>query len=104
MQKIPTLKPRLQTMEPRRLPMAGKAGSTERPRGRIWQEARQVVMVRDGYRCRQCGSIDVRHEIDHIVPLEAGGSALGLGNLQTLCKACHAEKTASEAGLRAGKP
>lgn len=99
---LPTLKPRVATLDPRRLPMAGKAGATERVRGRTWQRVREAVLVRDGYRCQQCGSIDIRHEVDHITPLEAGGAAVDDANLQTLCEVCHAAKTAQEANQRAG--
>ena len=58
---------------------------------RTW---RRTVFRRDGYACVKCGS---RHrlEVDHIVPLAKGGTGF-LENLQTLCRDCHMEKTASE--------
>ncbi len=34
--------------------------------------------------------------VDHIVRIEAGGAALDLDNLQTLCKDCHDMKSALE--------
>ena len=40
-------------------------------------------------------------EADRIVPVVAGGAALGLGNLRTLCRACHKRETAALAGQRA---
>lgn len=100
---LPTLKPRVDTLDPRRLPMASKAGATERVRGRTWQRVRKSVLVRDGYRCAQCGAIDISHEVDHIIPLEAGGAAVDDTNLQTLCEVCHGAKTAQEANWRSGK-
>ena len=48
--------------------------------------------------CKLCGSMD-RLETDHIVPRHLGGSD-AWSNLQTLCAACHARKTAGEAGER----
>lgn len=39
---------------------------------------------------------------DHIVPLVDGGT-FDIENLQTLCLACHKQKTAREASARAGK-
>ena len=45
----------------------------------------------------QCGGVDGL-EVDHVVPLDKGGAALDLGNLQTLCRGCHIDKTDAEAG------
>jgi 5-methylcytosine-specific restriction endonuclease McrA len=42
------------------------------------------------------------YEIDHIVPLWAGGSH-GFANLQPLCYPCHRDKTVREAALRAAR-
>ena len=51
--------------------------------------------------CANCGAI---HELetDHIVPLHRGGTNEWT-NLQSLCKPCHAAKTAREAVERAGR-
>lgn len=51
--------------------------------------------------CANCGTI-VDLETDHIVPRHRGGSD-SWTNLQSLCKTCHAAKTAAEAGNRAGQ-
>ena len=59
-----------------------------------------MVLERDGWRCRSCGRAGAL-EVDHIVPLEAGGDPWALDNQQALCKECHADKTRSERG---GKP
>ena len=61
----------------------------------FWDSARIYVKRRDRYTCQGCG---VRHrsrdlEVDHIVEIARGGPALEYGNLQTLCRACHAAKT-----------
>ena len=61
----------------------------------FWDSARSYVMLRDRYRCRLCG---VRHrarelDVDHIVEIARGGAALEYSNLQTVCRACHREKT-----------
>ena len=64
-----------------------------------WKRVRRAALERDGYRCRACGKAAGRFEIDHIVPLEAGGAAYDLDNLQTLCKfPCHAAKTTIDRG------
>jgi hypothetical protein len=51
---------------------------------------RAAVMVRDGARCRRCGSAR-NLEIDHIVPISKGGASEEF-NLQTLCRRCNRRK------------
>lgn len=52
---------------------------------------RFLVFKRDKYRCRICKATGVELEVDHIVPLAAGGSD-ALDNLQTLCFRCNRGK------------
>lgn len=50
--------------------------------------------------CRPCqakGYVTLAVEVDHIVPRSQGGTSAD-HNLQPVCKACHDEKTAREAG------
>lgn len=56
-----------------------------------WDSLRQVVLERDGYRCRKCGSNSRPLQVDHIVSLSHGGTNR-LDNLQTLCLRCHSLK------------
>ena len=58
--------------------------------GPRWERARRGCFERDGYRCQQCRHAG-RLEAHHIRKLEDGGSAYVLGNLRTLCRACHIE-------------
>ena len=78
----------------------GKAISmvnTMRSRGGSWtRKAKQHKAIEIS--CRSCGSI-VGLEADHIVPLHRGGTN-DPSNIQSLCHACHAAKTASEASDR----
>ena len=53
-----------------------------------WQRVRRQALDRDGWRCRRCGRAG-RLECHHVVPLERGGEAYDLGNLETLCRPCH---------------
>lgn len=55
-----------------------------------WEELRQIVLERDGYRCVNCGDgiQDSILQAHHIVPLSKGGSNK-ISNLATLCKDCH---------------
>jgi hypothetical protein len=41
-------------------------------------------------------------DADHIIPVWRGGGLCGLDGYQTLCKPCHAAKTAADAAERAG--
>ena len=62
---------------------------------REWRKHRMRALHRDGFRCVQCGKAG-RLEVDHIVPLSAGGSQSEPHNLQTLCRDCHIRKTRRE--------
>jgi 5-methylcytosine-specific restriction protein A len=84
--------------------LEAKAGATQRIRGTSWQNLRAEVFKRDGFKCVACERVLAMHhgEVDHVTPLEQGGTN-ALHNLQLLCVPCHAEKTAREAGSRAGR-
>ena len=78
--------------------MSWRAG--KRPSRRPWGKVRLKVLDRDGWTCAKCGKAG-RLEVDHIKPLEDGGSLYELSNLQSLCRSCHISKTRVE---RMGKP
>ena len=62
-------------------------------------------MLRDSFTCASCGLVRSDHEVDHINPLEQGGSNDDV-NLQLLCSGserCHAIKSKAETQARAGK-
>lgn len=63
----------------------------ERPRG--WDRTRRRVLRRDPT-CSSCHRAPST-EVDHVVPEHLGGSHRE-DNLQGLCRACHARKTAAE--------
>lgn len=62
-----------------------------------WAGVRRVVFERDGYRCTSCGKAG-RLECDHVTRLERepGQDPYDPNGLQTLCRACHTEKTRRE--------
>lgn len=68
---------------------------TQTQRGRdnrhISQEIKTAVWERDKGKCVECGSVNFL-EIDHIVPLSAGGTS-NLSNLQLLCRNCFQKKS-----------
>lgn len=79
---------------------------------------RSYVWKRDQGVCAECGAdcsierttaygdtytvgLDGPWDADHIVPVWKGGGLCGLDGYQTLCKVCHALKTAADAAERA---
>lgn len=58
-----------------------------------WKAVRAIAKARQPF-CVACGK--PTEIIDHIVPIEYGGAALNLDNLQGLCRSCHNKKTAQD--------
>ena len=82
---------------PDRRPSTARRGSASEHRKR-----RSRALRRGGFRCVACGVVDKTAkslEVDHVLPLERGGDHSD-GNLQVLCKPCHAVKTRGEAEQR----
>ena len=61
-----------------------------------WAATRRTVLERDGWRCVQCGRYG--HHCDHVTALqrEPGQDPYDPNGCQTLCRECHAIKTAGE--------
>ena len=74
--------------------MAGKVARSVYRSAR-WAFTRRQVFDRDKWRCRSCG-LTGGLECDHILPIDLGGDAFDLDNLQALCRGCHVSKTARE--------
>ena len=103
-------RPRLQQLRPRgqvladRLPAqpAPSKRSGHRITGRVLQEARERIWLRDSGICGECGKLTnpPDFDLDHRIPLDAGGSNDD-GNLQVLHREpCHKAKTARELANR----
>jgi 5-methylcytosine-specific restriction endonuclease McrA len=92
-----TLKPRVALLPSRLRPATTK--ELARLSGGAWQTLRERVLRRDMGICQSCRRAG--HEVDHVVPLWAGGSNHE-ANLQVLCSPCHEAKSADEARQRAG--
>ena len=76
---------------------------TARTTGGNWMKMRRETLD-ENPRCVMCeaeGVITPAKEVDHIVPLWAGGTD-AKANRQGLCCECHRKKTALEASVRAG--
>lgn len=72
--------------------------STKRGYGYRWQQAR-AVWLRDHPLCEHCETITIATIVDHVKP-HKGDMAIfwDRANWQSLCKACHDKKTATEDG------
>lgn len=58
--------------------------------GPRWDDIRELVYKRDGYRCRACGASNVKLNCHHIILLRISKSN-DAQNLITLCDKCHIE-------------
>lgn len=77
---------------------------TQRITGSRWMSRRREVLLNNPtcVECAKQGIVTPATEVDHIMPLWAGGSAVATWNLQGLCREHHKEKSADEAKKRAG--
>lgn len=96
--KLTALKPRLQTVGPRLSALPARAGTVERKRGWAGVKDRDRIRKRDCDSCRNCGHLG--QDVDHDVPLWAGGSD-GDDNKRVLCSVCHDAKSKVETAQRA---
>lgn len=101
MPRLQCIKPAVQ-MAPTRAVQSVSA--TERIRGNSWQAIRRRILARDRgvcqcEECKRTGAVKLAHEVDHVTPLDQGGSN-GDANLQAINRDCHALKTAAEAKAR----
>ena len=85
---------KLQRKPPRE---SGDAGFYTSP---AWRKLRAVFFANPDNKfclpCRGRGVYKPANVADHIVPIKRGGDPLKIANLQPLCTACHASKSATE--------
>ena len=67
-------------------------------RGKVTDKVRREIKKRDNYTCQICGASqltdpNLKLEVDHIVPIDAGGKS-DPSNLWTLCRKCNRSKGA----------
>ena len=97
MNKITTLKKRINTIDTRR----GCLAATKRIRGDSLRIIRARIGLRDDYSCQVCGRVTAKGEVDHKTPLHLGGAESD-ENRQWLCGRCHKIKTEKEREGRGG--
>ena len=81
---------------------ADKASRHERGYNSQWDRIRLQALKRDNHLCQPClkaGRITEAREVDHIKP-KANGGTDAMVNLQSICRECHAAKTAQDEGWR----
>jgi 5-methylcytosine-specific restriction protein A len=61
---------------------------------KMWAQRRRQVLASQPV-CAVCDA-NLATEVDHVVPLDQGGSEYDPGNLQPICSPCHIEKTRRE--------
>ena len=74
----------------------------QRGYGTDWTKLRKRILARDKHLCQRCkakGRVTPANHVDHIKPKADGGTDAE-GNLQSLCRPCHEEKTIEDAGGR----
>ena len=69
-------------------------------RKRLSPKAKASILERQAGLCAICARPGQRWEFDHEIQLAIGGED-AVENLRALCRACHAEKTAKDATIRA---
>ena len=72
------------------------------PYKRLPAKLRTHILMRDHFRCKECGQQDGL-QVDHIVPVYKGGNNHP-NNLATLCRSCHTAKTMRQHPNRSRKP
>jgi 5-methylcytosine-specific restriction endonuclease McrA len=77
------------------------ATTRERGYSGAWPRVRRAILLRDRYRCWVCGGRAT--QVDHVVPISAGGPRLDPRNLRAICKRCNVRR-AREREEREGFP
>jgi hypothetical protein len=62
---------------------------------RLDENLRKAAIIRDGYKCMECGKKSIPLEVHHIVPKRLKGTNT-ICNLITLCKTCHSHTFQNE--------
>ncbi|MFR9500662.1 MAG: HNH endonuclease signature motif containing protein [Rikenellaceae bacterium] len=84
---------------PERKPQEGRYNSNSKfYHSPAWRKLRAMQMERQPL-CEEClrnGIVRDANVADHITPINQGGEALDINNLQSLCHSCHNRKSGQE--------
>ncbi len=62
-----------------------------------WPALRKMILRRDKYCCQEClrreDRVTLATDVDHKIRMSDGGAARDPENLESLCRACHGQKT-----------
>ncbi|WP_461041724.1 HNH endonuclease [Spirosoma harenae] len=63
-----------------------------------WRHLRKLKLEKDPLceECKEKKRLTVATVVDHIKPIRLGGEPLDMDNTRSLCKSCHARKSAKE--------
>ena len=97
---MPTLKrTKARPWQPKRTAFDGyRHHNSEFYQSTAWRKLR-AIKLDENPMCEECarsGRLTPAQMVDHIVPINKGGAELDLDNLQSLCNACHARKSAKD--------
>jgi 5-methylcytosine-specific restriction protein A len=90
--RLTSLKPRLSTLDTRRVKPAQKVADPFYGTS-AWRSLMARLLAERGRRCEACGRTGCRIYGDHRRELQDGGAALDPSNVMLLCAACHTRKT-----------
>ncbi len=81
-----------------------RGSSRERGYDARWERVRSIHLAAEPLcrMCSQAGRTTAAVLVDHITPINDGGAILDDRNLQSLCRACHDEKTREDVAARRG--
>jgi 5-methylcytosine-specific restriction endonuclease McrA len=105
MVRIKTLQSRIRPIESRIRSVRREGGANvQLYQSATWRRLSAAVSRERGRRCEACGATQGRLAVDHVIPLNNFGAPFDRSNMQLLCGACHATKTAGDAEkLRRGE-
>ena len=97
---MPTIKKSIRRpWQPKRTAFEGyRHHNTEFYQSTAWRKLRAIKLSEEPMceECARAGRLTPAQMVDHIVPINKGGDALDKNNLQSLCNACHARKSAKD--------
>lgn len=67
-------------------------------KSRQWRKLREIILHKQPIcvMCEQKNRYTTANTIDHIIPINKGGSVWSFNNLQALCSSCHNKKSARD--------